>query len=96
MPRNTNKVKSKRPYRKRRQCGGFLNRYDFSYAGRDTVNQLGKIVPGVIKDASSQINTIAQQRMNQSITECSKELERLLPKILRGRLTTFIKHRSDY
>ena len=24
----------------RRQTGGFLNRYDFAYAGRDTVNQV--------------------------------------------------------
>ena len=31
----------------RRQTGGFLNRYDFAYAGRDTVNQVGKIAPGL-------------------------------------------------
>ena len=32
-------------YQKRTQKGGFLNRYDFAYAGRDTVNQIGKIAP---------------------------------------------------
>ena len=28
--------------RKRKQRGGFLNRYDFAYAGRDTVKQASK------------------------------------------------------
>ena len=45
----------------------FLNRYDFAYVGRDTVNQLGKNAPGIIKNASSEINNIAQQRINQII-----------------------------
>ena len=31
-----------------RQTGGFLNRYDFAYAVRDTVNQVGKIASGII------------------------------------------------
>ena len=31
-----------------RQTGGFLNRYHFSYAGRDTVNEVGKIAPGIL------------------------------------------------
>ena len=56
--------------------GGFLNRYDFAYAGRDT--------PGVIKDASNEINNIAKDRINQTITQGGKEVERVLPKILRG------------
>ena len=84
MQKKTSTRKSRRHYRKRRQRGGFLNRYDFAYAGRDTVNQLGKIAPGVIKDASSQINNLAQQRINQVISQGDKELERVLPKILRG------------
>ena len=29
----------------RRQTGGFLNRYDFAYAGRDVVNQARKVAP---------------------------------------------------
>ena len=63
---------------------GFFNRYDFAYAGTDTVNQLGKVAPGVIKEASSQINNIAQQRIQQTISQGSKGIERILPKILRG------------
>ena len=45
--------------KKKIQRGCFLNRYDFVYAGRDTVNQLGKVAPGIIKNASSEINDIA-------------------------------------
>ena len=91
MPRKTSKIKYSRPYRKRKQCGGFLNRYGFAYAGRDVANQLGKIAHGVIKDVSSQINDIAQQRINQAIIDGAKELEKIVPKILRGA----IKDHSD-
>ena len=31
--------------RRIRQLGGFLNHYDFAYAGRDTVNQAAKVAP---------------------------------------------------
>ena len=58
---------------RRRQTGGFLNRYDFAYAGRDTVNQLGKIAPGVFKIASGQIDEIAKKRIEQ----INKEGQRL-------------------
>ena len=54
--RNTNR-------KRKRQCG-FLNRYDFAYAGRDTVNQAAKVAPGVIKAATNDVNNIAEQRIN--------------------------------
>ena len=38
----------RRKYQKRTQKGGFLNRYDFAYADRDTVNQIGKIALGLV------------------------------------------------
>ena len=69
---------------KRTQRGGFLNRCDFAYACRDTVNQVGKIAPGIIKNASNEINNMAQQRINQIVCQGGKEVERVLPKILRG------------
>lgn len=68
----------------RRQHGGFLNRYDFAYTGRDTVNQAAKVAPGVIKAATDDINKIAEQRINQVISQGGKELEGILPKILCG------------
>ena len=41
---------NRRIHRKRkRQTGGFLGRYDFAFAGRDTVNQAAKVALGAIK-----------------------------------------------
>ena len=68
----------------RRQAGGFLNCYDFTYAGRDAVNQAAKATPSIIKNASSKINDIAQERIDQIISQGGREIERVLPKKLRG------------
>ena len=68
----------------KRQLGGFLNRYDFAYAERYTVNQAAKVAPGVIKAATNDINEIAKNRINQIISQGSKEVELVLLKILRG------------
>ena len=86
MSRKSNKRKSsvRSRYGKRRKRGGFLNRYYFADTGGDTINQLSKIAPVGIKDASSQINNIVQQRINQAISQSGKELEQVLSKILRG------------
>ena len=72
----------RRKYQKRTQKGGFLNRYDFAYADRDTVNQIGKIALGLVKNANSEINNIAQQRINQIISQGGREIERVLSRIL--------------
>ena len=39
---------NKRKMSRRLQAGGFLNRYNFTYAGRDAVNQIGKVSPEII------------------------------------------------
>ena len=60
---------------------------DFAYAGRDTVYQVEKIAPGLIKNISNEVNNVAQQRINQInqiISQWRKEVERVLQKILRG------------
>ena len=67
-----------------RQLGSFLNHYDFAYAGRDVVNQAAKVAPGVIKATTNNIHAIATDRINQVISQGGKEMERVLPKILRG------------
>ena len=67
-----------------RQLGRFLNRYYFTYARRDKVNKAAKVAPGVIKAATNDINNIAEKRTNQKISEGGKEIELVLPKILRG------------
>ena len=74
----------------RRQTGGFLNCSDFAYAGRDTVNQVGKIAPGIINKATSD-NKIAQQRIDQAIRTGGAEIERVAPKIIRGAIKEVYK-----
>ena len=92
MRRQQHQKERRRPYQKQknsnkkryRQRGGFLNRYDFAYAGQDAVNQAAKVAPRVIKAAANNINAVATDRINQIITQGGKEMERVLPKILRG------------
>ena len=76
----------KRVYQKKRKRErvGFLNHYDFAYAVRDVVNQAAKVAPGVIKNASNEINNVAQQRIDQIIKLGRQEMKRVPPKILRG------------
>ena len=75
----------------RRQTGGFLNRYDFAYAGRDVVNQAGKVAPKFISQATSEINKIAQQRIDQIVRFGRAEIERVAPKIIRGAIEEVCK-----
>ena len=66
-----------------RQLRGFLNRYNFAYPGRDTVNQAANVAPGVIKAAADDIK-VAEQRINHIISKGGAEVERVFLKILRG------------
>lgn len=77
--------------RRRKQRGGFLNRYDFAYAGRDVVNQAGKIAPELINQATGQINKIAQDRIDQIVRSGGAEVERLVPKIIRDTIEEVYK-----
>ena len=67
-----------------------MTRCDFAYAGRDTVNQLGKVAPGIIKHSSLEINNVVQQRINQIISQdwgrrgSGEEIKTVPRKILRG------------
>ena len=77
--------------KKSRQTGGFLNRYDFAYAGRDTVNQVGKIAPKIITKANSDINKIAKERIDQIVRSGGAEIERVAPKIIKGTIEEVYK-----
>ena len=70
--------------RQKSQHSGFSSCCNFAYAGRDVVNQAAKVVPGVIKAATNDINNIVTDRINQIILQGGKEVERLLRKLLRG------------
>ena len=71
--RHIKKNNPRRKYRKRIQRGGILNRYNFAYACRGILNQAGKIAPGIIKNATNEINDMAQQRINQILIISGKK-----------------------
>ena len=89
------KTTLKKKRTKKSQVGGFLNRYDFAYAGRDTVNQVGKIAPKTINQATGEINKIAQQRMDQIIRSGGAEIKRVVPKIIKDAIEEDTKHHLD-
>ena len=68
-----------------------MSRYDFAYAGRDVVNQVGKVAPSIINKATSDINKIAQERIDQVIKTGGAEAERIAPKIIRGAIEEVYK-----
>ena len=82
---------SKKRKTSRRQTGGFLNRHDFAYAGRDTVNQAGKVAPKPISQATGEINKFSQQRIDQAIHSGGPEIERVAPKIIKGAIEDVYK-----
>ena len=65
MPPQRRKKRKKQP-----QKGGFLNRYDFVYAGGDVVNQafknLDKTAPALIQNLKGELNDVLQQRIHRS------------------------------
>ena len=73
------------------QIGAFLNRHDFAYVGRDTVNQVVKIAPEIINQTAGQINKIAQQGIDQVVRSIGAEIERVAPKIIRGAIEEVYK-----
>ena len=91
FPKNGAKIGKRTGKRKKRQTGGFLSRYDFAYAGRDVVNQAGKVAPSIINKATSDINKIAQERIDQAIRTGGAEVERIAPKIIRGAIEEVYK-----
>ena len=89
--RSSGKTTSKRKKTSCRQTGGFLNRYDFAYAGRDVVNQAAKVTPKLISQATGEINKIAQQRIDQVVCSGGAETECVAPKIIRGAIEEVYK-----
>ena len=92
LPKNWSK-KWKDYFQKKnlRQTGVFLNRSNFAYAVRDTVNQVGKIAPKIITKATSDINKIAKDRIDQIVRTGGVEIEHIAPKIIKGAIEEVYK-----
>ena len=84
-------------FKKKKSCqtGGFLNRYDFAYTGRDVVNQVGNIAPKTITKATSDINKFAKERIDQIVRSGGAQYV-LLQKLSKVQLKKFIKHHLDF
>ena len=91
LPKEWSKIGRRTGKRKKRQTGGFLNRYDFAYAGRDVVNQVGKVAPSIINKATADISKIVQERIDQAIRTGGAEVERIAPKIIKGAIEEVYK-----
>ena len=82
MARKQSKTKSSisSRYRSRKQRRGFLSRYDFAYAGRDSVNQAAhdvkKIAPELIDKTFDRVRDIAPN----PIRKTSRELDAIAAK----------------
>ena len=81
-------AKYKRRKAKRRQHGGFLNGYNFAYAGRDTVNQemkgLDSLAPILIDKTLKEIDKFAKARIKQLINNGEQQVQKIAPQIIRG------------
>ena len=73
---------------RKKQRGGFLNRSDFAFFGRDTVNQamkgLDMLAPKVTGQASKEIDKIAEARIRQATNDGSQQIQKITPQIIRG------------
>ena len=83
-----NALSERKKMKRRRQKGGFLNRYDFAHAGRGVVNQafknLDKTAPALIQNVKGELNDVLQQRIHQVITESGAQLTEVGPQLLKG------------
>ena len=87
MPRDSTSKRRRRLRQKIRQSEGFLNRYDFAYAGRDTINQALKILnssaPALVQNLSGELNKILEERIAQLIKQGGEQLKELGPQLFK-------------
>ena len=74
-------------YRRKSQRGGFLNRYDFPYAGRDTVDQASKqlnvLAPKLVEQLTTGLEKVSANRV--------KQLEQIAPALTKGAVEELYK-----
>ena len=73
--------------RNKRQRRGFLNRYDFAYAGKDTVNQASKqlnaLGPKLVEQLTTGLDKVSANRV--------KQLEQMAPGLIKGAVEELYK-----
>ena len=87
--RRSRKTKTSRSrHRSRRQRGGWLSRYDFAYAGRDSVNQaayhVNKVAPKLIDKAFDRARNLAPNLINRTSRELDAIAARRINQLTRN------------
>ena len=85
--------------RRRRQRGSFLIRYDFAYAGKDTVNQaarhLNSLAPQLVNQlmdrATTGLDKVTAKRVEQLSQETGQTLKKIAPGLIRGAIEELYK-----
>ena len=93
------KLPKYRKYKQRkvimRHHGGFINRYDFAYAGQGTVNQamkgLDSLAPKLINQTSREIDKIAGVRTKLVINNGGQQIQKIAPQIIQGAIKDVYK-----
>ena len=72
-----------------------MNRHDFAYAGRDTVNQtlknLNNTAPKLISQTSKEVSKIVEARIKQVINDDGQQIQKITPQIIRGAIEDVYK-----
>ena len=80
------KPKYKRRKIIRQHHSGFLNRYDFAYAGQDAVNQgmkgIDSLAPKLIGQTSREIDKIGEARIKQVLNDGEQQIQKIAPQIM--------------
>ena len=78
-------------YFEKKTSWGFFKPLWLRYAGRDIVNQAGKVTPKILIQATGEINKTAQERIDLVIKSGGAEIEWAAPKIIRGAIEEVYK-----
>ena len=86
---------SSRQNSRRRQYSGFLNRYHFAYASRDTAYQamkgLDSLASKLIGRTLKEIHKIAEARIREVINNGWQQIQKIAPKTIRGAIEDVYK-----
>ena len=84
--RKQQQIKNKQNEEKEQKLKDYFHRdiSKLAYGRRDGVNQAAYRAPKLIKKAPNELSTIAKWRIDQFISQGGKEIECILPKIIRG------------
>ena len=76
---------------RKQQRGGFLNRYDFAYAGRDTVNQATKILDKLAPKLLDQLMNRATTGLDNISAKRIEQIKQIAPGLIKGTVEELYK-----